>query len=57
VTQIGRSQRGNAFLFHVDEVTRREIDIDCRGNGIAFVIGAILGAMEMERLDGIGRVG
>jgi hypothetical protein len=57
VAQIGRSQRGNAFLFHVNEVARREIDIDRRGNGIAFVIGAILGAMEMERLNGIGGVG
>ena len=53
VAQMGWSQRGNAFLFHVNKVARGEIDVDRRGNRVAFVIGAIFGAMEMERLDGI----
>ena len=56
VAQIGWGQRRYAFLFHVNEVSRGKIDVDRRGNRIALVIGAILGAMKMERLNGIGGV-
>ena len=38
-------------------MARSKIDVDRRGNRVAFVIRTILGAMKMERLDGIGGVG